>query len=99
MIGTIGAYRYKDNHTEVGFSVKQSSQGCGFAAEALEKVLGYLAENEGISCVTTWCAADNIQLQKMLEKAEMRLVRTGQEGLAVGDRVYDKMIYEYRRES
>ncbi len=50
IVGTIGAYDYRDDHIEIGFSVVKSWQGQGLATEALKKALGYLTENEGISC-------------------------------------------------
>ena len=96
LIGTIGAYDYKNDRIEVGFSVDGSWQGRGLATEALRKVLEYLTENEGISCVTAWCASENIGSERVLEKAGMKLVQTEQGGLAVGDKVYDKMTFEYR---
>ena len=96
IVGTIGAYDYKDDHIEVGFSIEPGWQGCGLATEALKKVLEYLTENEGIPCVTAWCAAENIGSKRVLEKAGMKLVRTEKDGLAVGDKVYDKLIYEYK---
>ena len=96
LVGTIGAYDYKDDHIEVGFSVVRSWQGRGYATEALKKVLEYLTENEGISCVTAWCAAENIGSRKVLEKAGMHLILTEKNGLLAGGGVYDKMIYEYR---
>ena len=51
---------------------------------------------EGISSVIAWCAAANIESRRVLEKAGMRCINTEKNGLAVGDRVYDKLIYEYR---
>ena len=39
-----------------------------------KKVLEYLTENEGISCVTAWCAAENIGSRRVLEKSGMKLV-------------------------
>ncbi len=54
IVGTIGAYDYKDDQIEIGFSVVKGWQGRGLATEALKKVLEYLTENEGISCVTAW---------------------------------------------
>ena len=96
LLGTIGAYDYKDDRIEVGFSIVRACRGRGYAAEALKKVLEYLTENEGISCVTAWCAAENTGSKRVLEKAGMRLVRTEKSGLAVGDRVYDKLISEYK---
>ena len=95
LVGTIGAYDYKDNQIEVGFSVVKGWQGRGMATEALKKVLAYLTENEGIARVTAWCADENVQSQRVLEKAGMKHIRTGKNGLTVGGKVYDKMIYEY----
>ena len=97
IVGTIGAYDYQDDRIEVGFSIVRSWQGRGLATKALQKVLEYLTENEGIPCVTAWCASENIGSRRVLEKVRMRLVRTEKESLTVGDRVYDKLIYEYRR--
>ena len=99
IVGTIGAYDYKDDQIEVGFSVVKGWQGRGLATEALKKVLEYLTENEGIPCVTAWCAAENVGSQKVLEKAGMKLVRTEKDGLEVGDSVYDKLTYAYRAET
>ena len=98
VVGTIGAYDYKDDRIEVGYSVVPAWQGRGIATEALKEVLEYLTENEGISCVTAWCADENTGSWRMLEKAGMQRVRTDKEGLVVGDKTYDKLIYEYRRE-
>ena len=95
VVGTIGAYDYQDDHIEVGFSIVKGWQGRGLATEALRKVLEYLTENEGILCVTAWCASENIGSRRVLEKAGTRLVRTEKDGLTVGDRVYDKLTYEY----
>ena len=72
-------------------------QGRGLATEALKKVLEYLTENEGISCVSAWCAAENVGSRKVLEKAGMQFLDTEKNALTVGDRVYDKLMYEYRR--
>lgn len=97
VIGTIGAYDYRDGQIEVGFSVVRGWQGRGCATEALKKVLEYLTENEGISCVRAWCAAENAASGRVLEKAGMRLVSAEKGGLAVGDRVYDKLIYKFEK--
>ena len=96
IVGTIGAYDYVDDRIEVGFSVVPGWQGRGFATEALKKVLEYLTENEGIPCVTAWCASENVGSKRVLEKAGMKLVYEEKDGLPVGDRVYGKLIYEYR---
>ena len=99
LFGTIGAYDYKDDHIEVGCSVIKACWGRGYATEALKVVLGYLTENEGISCVTAWCASENVGSSRVLEKAGMRLVNVEKNGLVAGDYIYDKLTYEYRRGS
>ena len=96
VVGTIGAYDYSDGCIEVGFSVVPGWQGRGFATEALQKVLEYLTENEGIGCITAWCAAENSASKRVLEKAGMEFVCKDKDGLTVGDMIYDKLIYEYR---
>ena len=95
--GTIGAYDYKGDQIEVGFSVVKGWQGRGLATEALEKVLEYLTGNEGIPCVTAWCADENIGSRKVLEKAGMKFLCTEKNALIVGDKAFDKRMYEYRR--
>ena len=96
VFGTIGAYDYEDDHNEVGFSIVRACWGQGYATEALQTVLNYLTENEGIPRVTAWCAAENAGSKRVLEKAGMRLVRTEEAGLMVDGKTYDKLIYEYR---
>ena len=99
VVGTIGAYDYRDDRIEVGLSVVRGWQGRGFATEALKKVLEYLTENEGIPCVTAWCAAENTGSRRVLEKAGMRLAGTEKNGLTVGERVYDRLTFEFRKAS
>ncbi len=67
-----------------------------FCDGGTKKVLEYLMEKEGISCVTAWCAAENTGSWKAMEKAGMKHVRTEKKSLIVDSNVYDKMIYEYR---
>ena len=81
----------------MGFSVHKDWQGRGLATEAVREVLQYLTENEGISCVTAWCAEENAASRRVLEKSGMQFVRMEKDGLTVGNRVYDKRIYEYRK--
>ncbi len=97
VVGTIGAYDYASGRIEVGFSVNRGWQGRGLATEALTKVLHYLTENERISCVTAWCADENAGSRRVLEKSGMKLVRTEKDGLTVGNSVYDRLVYEYRK--
>ena len=97
MIGTIGAYDYDQDKSqiEVGFSIERASWGKGYAAEALQAVLEYLTVQEGIARVTAWCASDNIASKRTLEKAGMRLSGVDTGGLEVDGQRYDKLDYTY----
>jgi RimJ/RimL family protein N-acetyltransferase len=96
IFGTIGAYDFENDRIEVGFSIIRAGWGQGYATEALKKVLEYLTENEGISCVTAWCAAENIGSRRVLEKAEVKLVSAALDDLGVGERSYERLVFEYR---
>ena len=96
IVGTIGAYDFQDDQIKVGFSVVPGWQGRGLATAALKKVLDYLTGNEGIHCVTAWCASENIASRRVLEKAGMKLVCTEKKDIEVGERVFDRLVYEYR---
>lgn len=97
MIGTIGAYDFDEekNRIEVGFSIERASWGRGYAAEVLQAVLEYLTVEEGIACVTAWCASDNIASKRTLEKAGMRFSGVDVGGLEVDGQRYDKLDYTY----
>ena len=96
LVGTIGAYDCREDRIEVGLSIVKDRWGQGYATEALQKVLAYLTENEGISCVTAWCAAENTGSRKAMEKAGMERTGTEKDGLAVGGKTYDRLTYEYK---
>ena len=97
IFGTIGAYDYEDDRIEVGFSIIRACWGRGYATEALKAVLEYLTENEGISCVTAWCAAENVGSRRVLEKAGMKLVRAAHDDLVVGEKRYERLVFEYHK--
>ena len=63
----------------------------------MKKVLEYLTENEGISCVTARCALENIGARRVLEKAGMRPASREKDGLAPDGRADDRLVYEYRK--
>ena len=54
-----------------------------------------LMMNEGIPCVTAWCASNNTGSRRVLEKSGMQLIRTEKDGLKVGEKTYDKLVFEY----
>ena len=88
-------YDPKKLKIEVGFSIERASWGKGYAAEALRAVLEYLTSQEGIACVTAWCASDNIASKRTLEKVGMRLSIIDADGLEVDGQQYDRLDYIY----
>lgn len=98
IIGTIGAYDYdpESGSIEAGLSIRRDQWGRGIASEALRAVLEYLTGEEGIACVRAWCAAPNTGSKRAMEKAGMVQTAFEAEGLRVGDRVYDRLDFEYR---
>lgn len=97
LVGTIGAYDYKDDSVEIGFSIARGYWGKGYATEALSAVLDHLMNNDDIKCVTAWCASENIASRKTLEKSGMKLIREETGGLTVGEQTYDKLFFEIRK--
>lgn len=97
LIGTIGAYDYDDKagRIEVGASIERASWGKGYASEALEAVLHYLTEHEGIREVTAWCADDNIGSIKIMKKAGMEQVGVEKDALEITGKRYDKLIFSF----
>ena len=95
--GTIGAYDYdaSANQIEIGLSIDEQYWGKGIATEALDCVLHYLYDTEGISDITAWCAKENIGSKKAMEKAGMTLKEEQLNTLEIGDIQCDKMIYRY----
>ncbi len=97
IIGTIGAYDYDpvENQIEIGISIDELYWGQGIATEAMDCVLHYLTEDEGITHITAWCAKDNIGSKKAMEKAGMVLKKEQPKALEIEDQQYDKLIYRY----
>ena len=99
LIGTVGAYDYESDtdSIELGVSIARNCWGKGFGSEAVNAVITFLMEHEGISCVRAWCAADNIGSARIMEKAGMRCVRVEEEALEIEGKLYDKRIYEKQK--
>ena len=96
LVGTIGAYDFECDRIEVGLSIIRSCWGQGYATEALRAVLVFLTEQEGIACVTAWCAGENTGSMRAMEKAGMVRTAAEKDALEVCGKTYDKHTYEYR---
>ena len=100
IIGTIGAYDHdpQEDSIEVGTSIDRDYWGRGYATEALEAVLRYLTEDNGISNVKAWCASDNLGSAKAMERCGMVLEDVEKDALSIGNKQFDKYNYVYRKE-
>lgn len=95
LVGTIGAYDYDGNQIEVGLSIDEDHWNQGIASEALDAVLRFLHDEEGVPHIVAWCANRNIGSQKAMEKAGMGFKEIQCKALEIDDVVYDKLIYQY----
>ena len=97
LIGTIGAYDFdpEAGSIEIGCSIERKSWGKGFAGEALQAVITYLTQQEGIRCIKAWCAADNIGSMRIMERAGMTQTSIEKDALEIDGKKYEKLNYEY----
>ena len=97
LIGTIGAYDFdpETESIEIGCSIERHSWSKGFAGEALQTVITYLTEQEGIRCIKAWCAKDNIGSGRIMEKAGMKQVSIEKDALEIDGKKYDKLNYAF----
>ena len=88
---------HRSGSIEIGISVMRKMWKQGIAREALECVLAYLTESEGIGTVKAWCAAGNTGSQKIMEKCGMKMTSVERDALEIGGSKYDKLNYEYTK--
>lgn len=94
-LGNIGI-KIIDHHNkiaEVGFMLKHSAQGQGFAAEALTLIKGYAFNTLKLNKLTATCSVHNLGSYKLLEKLgfnreQTLLQNTIINGQAINDYVY-----------
>ena len=74
VIGTIEVDKInsKHNNCEVGYAYASKYWGCGYATEALKRVLEYLLSEVGFYLVEANHYASNIPSGKVMEKAGMK---------------------------
>lgn len=99
LIGTAGAYDYnpEEDSIELGYSIERASWGKGFASEALQAIVTYLTEQEGISRLLAWCASDNIGSRKVIERSGFKLYRIEQDALEIDGCLYNQLFFEYNK--
>ena len=95
LIGTIGAYDFDPatDSVEIGCSIERRSWGQGFASEALQAVITYLTDQEGIQCVRAWCAAENFGSRRIMERSGMTQTSIEEDALEINGKKYNKLNY------
>jgi len=75
--GLIGdcAARFDDDAVEVGFTLAPEFQGQGYATEAVERLLGYIA-SRGHRQAVAWCDVENVASRRVLDRLEFTLRET-----------------------
>lgn len=78
---------------EVGYMIKQSAQGKGFAGEALNLVKDYGFEELQLNKLTATCSVENTGSFKLLEK--LGFIREGclQQNSIINNRYVDDYVY------
>ncbi|MPY24270.1 GNAT family N-acetyltransferase [Shewanella psychropiezotolerans] len=78
---------------EIGYMIKQSAQGKGFAAEALDLVKDYGFDVLQLNKLTATCSAHNTGSFKLLEK--LGFIREGclQQNSIINNRYVDDYVY------
>jgi RimJ/RimL family protein N-acetyltransferase len=60
------------DQAEIGFTLAQQHQGCGYATEAVARLLAYLFGEIGLRRVTATCDVENASSIRLLERLGLR---------------------------
>lgn len=60
------------DQAEIGFTLARQHQGCGYATEALTRLLDYLFGEIGLRRITATCDVENFSSSRLLERLGMR---------------------------
>jgi RimJ/RimL family protein N-acetyltransferase len=74
LIGDCAAH-FGPAEVEIGFTLAPAHQGMGYATEAVDALLGYVAARGHMTAVA-WCDVDNLPSRRVLERLEFALVET-----------------------
>jgi RimJ/RimL family protein N-acetyltransferase len=98
-IGNIGIVLKDHNNdlAEVGFMLKASAQGKGYATEALHLIVNYGFETVKLNKIIAICATSNIASWKVLEKVGFRRDSILIENTSIGEQLVDDYIYSIIR--
>ena len=99
-LGNIGI-KIIDHHNrvaEVGFMLKHSAQGKGFAAEALALIKGYAFNTLNLNKLTATCSVHNLGSYKLLEKLGFNREQTLLQNTMINGQAIDEYVYGLNKE-
>ncbi|MEU2582367.1 GNAT family protein [Streptomyces avermitilis] len=105
LIGDVGVRRSADGRqAELGFTLARAFQGCGYATEAVARVVKSLLADEGLHRVSGACDGRNVRSAGLLERVGFRreghLVQsTWIKGEWTDDILFGLLASEYRASS
>ncbi|MET7907400.1 GNAT family N-acetyltransferase [Streptomyces avermitilis] len=105
LIGDVGVRRSEDGRqAELGFTLARAFQGCGYATEAVARVVKFLLADEGLHRVSAACDGRNVRSAGLLERVGFRreghLVQsTWIKGEWTDDILFGLLASEYRASS
>lgn len=93
LIGDIGIHFLADDQTEIGYTIAPDFQGQGYAAEALNAVIGYLFIDLNKHRIIASVDPDNIKSIKLLIKLGMRKEAHFVKSIKMNGTWFDDCVY------
>lgn len=82
---------------EVGFMMKPSAQGKGFASEALSLLKGYAFAELKLNKLTAICSVNNTGSYKLLEKLGFQREACLRQNTLINDKLVDDYVYDLEK--
>ena len=100
IIGSIGVVEYQELHRscEIGYVLGREYWGLGIAAEALERVLGYLFEESDVNRIHAVCCEENHASARVLEKCGFLYEGLQRQSIRMKGRFWNMRMYALLRE-
>ena len=94
-LGSIGIkiVNHKANIAEVGFMMKPTAQGKGFASEALNLVKDYAFNELALNKLTATCSVNNTGSYKLLEKLGFEREACLRQNTLINNKLVDDYVY------
>ncbi|PKG85155.1 GNAT family N-acetyltransferase [Colwellia sp. 75C3] len=94
-LGSIGVkiVNHQAKIAEVGFMMKPSAQGKGFASEALSLLKEYAFTELGLNKLTATCSVNNIGSYKLLEKLGFEREDCLRQNTKINNKLVDDYVY------